>query len=307
MAERWHIRHVALLLLLATGAGSMWGEIPQNPVVERGGYRVLEGDFHVHTRFSDGMLSPFDVVIYARRQGLDVIGLTEHNMVFPGLLARWFARQTGGLIVMPSEEITTRDHHLIAIGIEKTIPARIPISEAIDRIHAQGGAAIAAHPVERYWKSYAPVVEKLDGAEVMHPIALRDNRAGDWRWGQMRDFYVRENAAGKRLTAIGSSDYHFFHALGVCRTILFVKEANEAGVMEAILSARTVVYGPEGETFGDPEMIALLAADPLPKKNTAPGFDAVDGFDAFFRTSAWLGVLAFILFKRRRSSSPPHS
>lgn len=291
--------------MLMFGLGILGGDaslqFPQNPEVRRGDYLVLDGDFHVHTRFSDGVLSPLDVALYARRQGLDVIGLTEHNMVFPGLMTRWFAEQLGGLIVLPSQEVTTRDHHLIALGLKETIPPRIPLKEAIARVHAQGGAAIAAHPVERYWKAFEPVAEELDGAEVMHPIALNPSSDGEWRWGQMREFYERENARGRKLTAIGSSDYHFFHVLGVCRTHLFVKERSAEAVMEAILSGRTVVYGPGGEAFGDPELIALLEKDPLPKKNTAPGYDATSTKDAVTRTMVWAGLLAFIIFRRRKN------
>ena len=46
---------------------------PDRRVVERAGYRVLEGDFHVHTTWSDGMLNPAAVVRQASRRGLDVI------------------------------------------------------------------------------------------------------------------------------------------------------------------------------------------------------------------------------------------
>jgi hypothetical protein len=291
-----HLFAIALSFLIA---GSFWGEIPSNPVVKRGEYFVLEGDFHVHTRFSDGFLSPFEVVLYAKREALDVIGLTEHNMVFPGKLAHWFSPKIDGPIVLVSEEVTTRDHHLIAVGLTETVPALIPLTEAIDRVHAQGGIAIGAHPVSKYWKAFDPIASKLDGAEVMHPIGLRGGGSSEWRWSQMKEFYEREAAKGNRLTAIGSSDYHFFRALGVCRTIIFAKEPTEAGALAAMKEKRTVVFGPNGEKFGDPAMIALLEAEPLAPKIKAPGYEATGWFDGVTRTLAFFGVAALVFLRRR--------
>jgi hypothetical protein len=291
--------YLTLALLAAGGlTGSLFGVIPENPRQKRGDYFVLEGDFHVHTRFSDGFLSPFEAVLFAKRQALDVLGLTEHNMVFPGKLARWFSPLIDGPVVLVGQEITTRDHHVIAVHLEKTVAPRQPLDQAIADVHAQGGLAIAAHPVERYWKSFDPVVEELDGAEVLHPMALRGER-GDWRWKSMVEFYERETARGKPLTAIGSSDYHFFQALGVCRTLIFSTEVSERGVYEAMKAGRTVVVAPNKQVFGDAEMMALLAADPLPPKKTAPGYDATSAYDAITRTLFFLGVASLLFLKRR--------
>jgi hypothetical protein len=288
---------ITLLLLAAAGIfGSWYGPIPNNPELKRGDYFILDGDFHVHTRFSDGFLSPFEVVILAKRKALDVVGLTEHNMVFPGKLARWFSNLIGGPIVLVGQEVTTRDHHLIAVGLEETVPPRIPLKDAIARVHAQGGMAIAAHPVSRFWKAFDPVAQELDGAEVVHPIALRgEGSGGDWRWGEMKEFFARY----PHLTAIGSSDYHFFQALGVCRTLIFTREKTPAAVLAAMKAGRTVVVAPNGERFGDAELMALLDKDPLPPKVTGLNYEAENIFDAIIRVVAWLGVLALILLARK--------
>lgn len=293
--------YLTLALLFAGGLmGSIYGTMPENPEVRRGDYLVLEGDFHVHTRFSDGVLSPFEVVVYAKREGLDVVGLTEHNMVLPGKLARWFSPLIDGPVILVGQEITTRDHHVIAVGLEKTVPPRIPLARAIAEVHAQNGIAIGAHPVSKYWKAFDPVADQLNGVEVVHPIALNGAGNGEWRWGQMVEFYEREAKRGNRLLAIGSSDYHFFRVLGVVRTVIFAKERTAESVLEAFRAKRTVVFGPKGEAFGDPELIALLKADPLPPKNKAPGYDATGPFDAIGRTLAWLGVTALVFLGRTK-------
>ncbi|MBK7398300.1 MAG: PHP domain-containing protein [Myxococcales bacterium] len=100
----------APFVLLAVGLvlGAAYDRLPTRPVVARAGYRVLAGDFHAHTRFSDGFLGPWDLVLHARRRGLDVVGVTEHNQVFPGKLARAFSRAIGGPTVVVGERSPSR-------------------------------------------------------------------------------------------------------------------------------------------------------------------------------------------------------
>ena len=212
------------LLGLSLLIGVIHDRVPPRPVHERAGYRVLAGDFHAHTRFSDGFLPPWDLVLHARRRGLDVVGVTEHNQVFPAKLARAFSRAIGGPTVVVGEEVTFRDFHLIALGIHERIAADADVPTTIARVHAQGGVAIAAHPAAQFWSAYEPARASLDGTELMHPVAWADpSRNRGFRWEDMRTFYVRARDEGLRMTPIGSSDYHGFSPLGLCRTLVFVE------------------------------------------------------------------------------------
>lgn len=57
-------------------------EVPPPPRVitipDVEGFKVLKGDFHMHTLFSDGLVMPTDRVNEAVDNGLDVIAITEH-------------------------------------------------------------------------------------------------------------------------------------------------------------------------------------------------------------------------------------
>jgi hypothetical protein len=67
---------------LAAGAaiGTWTDSAPARPPLMLGGYRVLAGDFHVHPHpGSAGTLAPWDLVVEARHQGLDVLAVTPHN------------------------------------------------------------------------------------------------------------------------------------------------------------------------------------------------------------------------------------
>jgi predicted metal-dependent phosphoesterase TrpH len=241
------------LLAVAFVAGALSNTPSQAPNMILGSYLVLSADFHVHSfPLSWSALSPWDTVIEAQRHGLDVIAMTPHNHTWVAKAGRWYSRVAGGPIVIAGEEIVSARYHLLAIGIQRTIGWNQTAASAIDEIHRQGGVAIAAHPAMRYWPAYdAQARGKLDGAEVVHPVAWGSEEYA----AQLRQFY--ESA---HLTAFGDSDYHGLGPIGVCRTYVFTREPTEQGVLDAIRAGRTVVYD-RGRAYGDPELIRLAAED----------------------------------------------
>lgn len=290
---------VASLALLALGAlgGLAFDSAPDRPTAHRAGYRVLEADFHAHTAWSDGTLSPFGVVRQAARRGLDVVAITEHNTVLPSKAARLYASALGGPIVVTGEEITSSRFHIIAIGLADTVTPKGDAQKAIDEVHGQGGVAIAAHPVSRFWPSLVPVRESFDGAEAMHPIAYGSS-GGGWRWPEMIAF---RNDAKRPLTAIGSSDYHAGSVLGICRTLVFVREpANEAAVVDALRDGRTVTFDLDGHAIGDETLVRALASEPYTPRTSDYEYRGAGTLDRVLRALGLLGLLGIAFFTPRR-------
>jgi hypothetical protein len=294
---------VALVVLGAIG-GVVFDEKPERPVVHRGGYRVLEGDFHAHTSWSDGSLSPLGVVRQATRRGLDVVSVTEHNTVLPSHVARWYASATGGPLVVTGEEVTTARFHVIALGIERTVSPDQPLEEVRAAIHAQHGIGIAAHPVRHFWPSLLPLRGQFDAAELMHPIAYSD-RSADWRWEDMVTFY---DEAPAPLAAIGSSDYHWMSVLGLCRTVLFVREpVTEQAVLDAIRERHTVTFDREGNALGDKALVEVLRREPYVPRTSDYAYRGSGTGDRVLRTLGWLGLVAALVLRPRgrRELRPP--
>lgn len=253
-------RALALTIFVCVSAW-LWSSAPRRAAVEpppnAAGLRVVEGDLHLHTRFSDGIASPLDLVLLAERRGLDVIAVTEHNTTFPGKLARGFAQLRGSpLLVIVGEEVTSRDAHLLAIGIEETVDPRLPLDAIARDVHMQGGLLAAAHPAERYWPTLLPACSSLDAVELMHPVAHRSPSSFGW-WDQMRAF--DEACPGKAV--LGNSDFHFGSDLGEPRTYLFVPDdqpLSQAIVLDAIRDRRTAVRFPDGSLRGPAELLPLV-------------------------------------------------
>jgi hypothetical protein len=283
-----------LLAAVGLAGGGTFERALERPVEERAGYRVLQGDFHMHTRFSDGVVSPCDLVLLGRSRGLDVIAVTEHNSVFPSQLARACARFLDGApIVVTGEEITTLHVHLLALGVEADVDARAPLRDVIDAVHAQGGVVLAAHPTKRYHDRLSVICDRIDGIEVVHPLAYR-GEGGIGRWHDMAAF--ARGPCGDDKAMIGNSDYHGGSVLGLVRTWVFVTEPSASGVLEAIRDARTVTYAPDGSAFGPPDLVASLAAAPLAERPTEYGYRSSGRLDWLTRSAGFLGFLGLFVF-----------
>jgi hypothetical protein len=102
------------------------------------------------------------------------------------------------------------------------------------------------------------------------------------------------------LAPIGSTDYHFRHPLGLCRTYVFARENSEAGVIEAIRAGRTVAFDPEEGTYGDPDLSAAvdrIRASAQPRAWWRTLADRASGI------AAMIGVLGLIAFRIPNPSS----
>ena len=216
---------------------------------------ILAADLHVHPYPGDGGLPTWELQREAMRRGLDVVAVTGHNNRFGLDLGGAVPLQTEWPILLAGQEITTPSFHLIAVGIERLIDWRLTAREAIDAIHAQGGAAIAAHPAPDSWRvDDETALRALDGAEVAHPsvLSFSPTRAA------FEAFSRRVQAVNPSLSPIGSSDFHMTAPLGLCRTYLLVDERSAAGAVAAIRLGRTVARDPHGRFYGTPAHVAAV-------------------------------------------------
>ena len=288
------VRAVSIALVAAgLVAGTLSDAMPVRIPPTRGGYLILEADLHVHSFLGDGALWPWDIAIEGRRRALDAIAITNHNQVVAARIGRFVARGMATPLVLVGEEITAPGYHLIAVGIERTVSGDQPAAAAIAEVHSQGGAAIAAHPTRRSWAAYDTTARReLDGAEVAHPLAY-------WQGStELRQFFAMLQRArgGGAAAAVGSSDYHAFASLGLCRTYLFVRERSEAAVIEALRQGRTVAFDVDGVAHGDPALIALLGTRNEPAHDRPMmGWLAIAA-----RVSALLGAAGLLLLRPSR-------
>ncbi|MEX2270917.1 MAG: CehA/McbA family metallohydrolase [Vicinamibacterales bacterium] len=278
-AARW----LSWALVAAAAAGGSLLDTARAADPKRvGPYHLIVADFHVHAFPGDGALPPWELAREASRRGLHAIVVSNHNQmlapkIMPGLFS---ADEAGGAahppsrearrrtrrslgegghgprlpLLIPAQEVTTPRFHLVAVGITSTIDWRLPDVEMIDAIHAQGGVAVAAHPVGRYWRGSDAMLARLDGAEVAHPLTESLASGRD----ELSAFFTRVHAVNPGVAPIGSSDFHMIAPLGLCRTYVFAESVTVTGVLDAIRAGRTVAEDKQGALYGDPTLIQTL-------------------------------------------------
>ena len=274
-------------------AGTVLDRVPVREPARTADQFVLTADLHVHAFVGDGGVPPWELGREARRRGLDVIVVSNHNQLLAARLSAFGSQLYGpdqSALIIPAQELTSPGFHMIAAGIARTIDWRLPAAQAIAAIHEQGGVAIAAHPGLDSWPACDDDARRLlDGSEVAHPAGRRSAAAGI----EMVEFYGRSAALNPTLAPIGSSDFHFDATLGQCRTFVFADEYSTAGVLDAIRRGSTVASDGWGTLTGGPARVAIvrqiLAAYPQPIRASWPS-----------RIAAYisvLGILVLLLFK----------
>ena len=193
----------------------------------------LRGDLHIHSRHSaDGRESVEDIIRHARRIGLDVISITDHNCQKAYDEAPALAKKYG-IILIPGIEISTKQGHVLAYGIEEMPPIRAGVHETIEAVHELGGIAVAAHPF-RFISGVGPLVvnrERFDGLETKNARStFADNSL------------AKRMAMSKKTGMTGGSDAHVLRHIGLARTVFPEAESVEE-LLRSIVDSKTYSEG----------------------------------------------------------------
>jgi PHP family Zn ribbon phosphoesterase len=126
--------------------------------IKRQGYYV--GNLHTHTFSSDGQMTYHEVIETARTLGFDFIAITDHDTI--SFATRFLCPIEKRILCIIGEEVSSKDGHILAIGITDTVPSGLSAEETIKRIHEQGGLVIPAHPAVANGLS----IERIKGLSI---------------------------------------------------------------------------------------------------------------------------------------------
>ncbi len=180
-------------------------------------------DLHMHTNLGDGTASPERVVREARRRGLDVIAVTDHDhMEGAKRVADVLAREAEESGQPPIQmvwgcEVTTRQGHFLGLFMREPVKMLRHVEDTIDAIKSQGGLCVVPHPMGRLVPSLSRrKIEELlsrgfalDGIELYNPSPANAHARAD----------VRHMNGEWRLAPVGGSDAHFWQHIGAAYTL----------------------------------------------------------------------------------------
>lgn len=236
----------------------------------------LCGDLQSHTYHSDGKGSPAQLVAKARALGLNFLAITDHNTISHHAELQALAGED--LVLIPGQEVTTYYGHMNVWGTRRWCDFRSrsegEMTAIIELAHASGGACSINHP-----KTGGPPWEysldlPVDTMEVWH---------GPWPHRNEESLALWEQALrrGRRLPAVGGSDYHCAAAeetghlrLGQPTTWVKAAERSASAILAALRAGHTSISAtPDGPrldicaagqtgTAGMGEALALAPGEP---------------------------------------------
>ena len=186
-----------------------------------------KADVHIHTNFSDGLMTPEAVVEYAATEtDLSVIAISDHDTIEGALTAQryWhsYRHHFGHLEIIVASEITSREGDVLGLFLSHDVPAGLSATQTVEAIHAQGGLAIAVHPFSFLLPGMVKGIKgrvhslPLDGVEIRNgaPTEFVSNYLAQW-----------QNRRRRALREMGGSDAHYLPTVGQTYTLFPGKTA----------------------------------------------------------------------------------
>ncbi|MCX7796052.1 MAG: CehA/McbA family metallohydrolase [bacterium] len=231
----------------------------------------VKGDFHSHTKHSDGSLSIEELVQNAIGRGLDFIFLTDHNKI-----SGWETAREERFPLFPGIEFTTFWGHFTAFGVTKYIewdkinPDK-GIVEISELVHSQGGLFCVAHPftigdpvctgcrctIDVDWQC----VDTLEVWAGTFSQRRHENTETLKLWRNLL-------SQGYKITGIGSTDIHSLKDLypDVPMTFVLVEDLTLGNVLNSIKMGRVYVSrGPKVEfSIGNAEIGGSISVSKEP-------------------------------------------
>jgi len=208
------------------------------------------GDCHLHSWYSDGRRTPAELAALARAAGLDFINSSEHNT--QSAHAHWADEAGDDLLIMVGEEVTTRNGHVVALGMDPgtfvdwRYRARDNrFGKYARQIRRAGGLVVPAHPhatcVGCNWKFG---FNDVDAVEVWNGAYSPEDEVALADWDGMLVASVREGASGSRgwIPAMGNSDAHRDpDPVGVPQTVVLADDLTREAIQEGLRAGRSYV------------------------------------------------------------------
>ncbi|WOF17331.1 PHP domain-containing protein [Methanoplanus sp. FWC-SCC4] len=195
---------------------------------------MLKCDLHIHTSFSrDGESGVEDVLKKAEAAGLDVIAITDHDTTKGAIYALGI---DSPVLVIPGIEISTRQGHLLALGITEEIPKGLDFFETVRIAKELGALLILPHPYHQWrhgvgikLKTAISVVDAVECFNSRYIVGAANKKAG-----RKAKFYEKPCVAG--------SDAHNARFVGYGLTLVDA-DKNVDSVINAIIAGKTEVRG----------------------------------------------------------------
>ena len=193
----------------------------------------IKADLHVHTTYSkDSLITPKDLVYYAKKRGLNAVAVTDHNQLEGSYK---IAKETQDFLVIPGMEVSSSDGHIVALNVKKLVPSGLSAPETVEKIHAGGGVAIACHPfVIGKGCLKDRVCSTFDAIETINSRAFPFGRSVK---------KAQQTASRLHLSRVAGTDSHYGPQIGYAYTVIEADGLTVEAIARAIVEGRCEPFG----------------------------------------------------------------
>ncbi len=195
--------------------------------------RLLKGDLHTHTYGSDGVLALGELAQHAVRNGLDYLGITDHNQ----LVSTDTLRQYPGITLIPGVEWTHYQGHANFLGVDKPYDEPF-LANKIEEVRARFASARSRGAFISINHPCDPICPFLfdmnslpfDCLEVWNGPMRGSNLQAIGLWHSML-------MSGKKVPLCAGSDYHRDSLLlfpGGPTTCVYAMSASPTDILSAL-------------------------------------------------------------------------
>ncbi len=186
----------------------------------------------MHTTYSsDSLITPKDLIYYAKKRVLNAVAVTDHN----SLEGAYKIAKDTNFLVIPGMEVSSSDGHIVALNVSELIPKGFSAPETVLRIHKAGGIAIACHPYAYFKGSLkGNVCETFDAIEIINARAFPFKRSVK---------KATQTANRLNLSRVGGTDAHYGPQIGYGYTVIEAEEASVEAIAKAIVEGHCQPFG----------------------------------------------------------------
>ncbi len=173
-------------------------------------------ELHSHSYYSKGkqipceaLVSPCDAIKTAKKKGLSGIVLSDHDTIAGWKEASEEAKKQG-ILFIPGLEVSTKEGHIIGLGLSDSIKPGLTVEETVDKIREQGGISIAAHPFDIRGLGIGNMLDKTDAVEVFNTMSM----------DRISNILAERKAKKLGMPVTASSDAHTAEMIGASLTIM---------------------------------------------------------------------------------------
>lgn len=204
-------------------------------------WKFFRGDFHSHTQHSDGCGTVAETAEMAKAAGLDFQFVTDHW----GLTQAPECREHG---LWVGQEPTTRHHHIGVLGLRQAFAPKQDFLADCAELQRLGATWFIPHPTGWWPNRHYPqeswaILEKLPSPFLMEICNGANNivNAFDYTDAWAVTLWDRLLRMGRKVHAMGNTDAHAPHAIGMVWNGVFAPRCSERAVIAAARQGRSFV------------------------------------------------------------------